>query len=135
MAPVFRLEIVTPDRSFFSGEVEMVVLRATDGELGILRGHLPMVSAVAEGPIRILQNGQWQEAAITSGFMEVKQDKTIILVDTAEWPDEIDAGRAEAAKQRAEERLKHKLSNVEYLRTQAALSRAIARLQVKKHLR
>jgi F-type H+-transporting ATPase subunit epsilon len=134
MASVFTLEIVTPERSFFSGEVEMVVLRAPDGELGILKGHIPMVSAVAAGPVRILQDGKWQEAAITTGFMEIRQERTIILVDTAEWPHEIDTARAEAAKERALHRLRSEISHIEYLRSEAALARALTRLKVKKDI-
>lgn len=132
MSQTFYLEIVTPERKFFSGEVEMVVLRTTDGEIGILKGHIPMVIAVDIGPIRILQGGEWLTAALTSGFMEIKRDKSIILVDTAEWPHEIDVNRALAARQRAEERLQHKVSHIEHLRSQAALSRAMARLKVSK---
>jgi F-type H+-transporting ATPase subunit epsilon len=135
MASLFKLEVITPDRNFFTGNVEMVILKALDGEMGILSGHVPMVSAVSAGPIKILQDGKWSEAAITEGFMEVKQDRTVILVDTAEWPDEIDASRAEAARQRAMDRLHQRLSHIEYLRTQAALSRALTRLQVKKYIR
>lgn len=132
MASTFQLEIVTPERNFFSGQVEMVVLKTPEGEIGILHGHIPIVAAVAEGPVRILQDGEWLEAALTQGFMEVKQDHTILLTDTAEWPDEIDANRAKAAKERAEERLHQKLSQMEYLRSQAALARALARLKVTK---
>lgn len=135
MASNFYLEIVTPERKFFSDEVEMVILRTPEGEMGILEGHVPMVVAVDIGPVKIKKNGEWQEAVLTEGFMEVKQDKTIILTDTAEWPSEIDVNRAKAAKQRAEERLQRQISQVEYSRSKAALSRALARLRVAKDIR
>ncbi len=135
MASNFYLEIVTPERKFFSDEVEMVILRTPEGEMGILEGHVPMVVAVDIGPVKIKKNGEWQEAVLTEGFMEVKQDKTIILTDTAEWPSEIDVNRAKAAKQRAEERLQRQISQIEYSRSKAALSRALARLRVAKDIR
>jgi F-type H+-transporting ATPase subunit epsilon len=130
MPGTFTLEIVTPERKFFSGEVEMLVLRTPDGQIGVMKGHIPMVAAVSIGPARILQDGEWKEAVLNTGFMEVGRHGTVILTDTAEWPHEIDINRALEAKKRAEERLHRKLSLIEYQRTQAALSRALARLKV-----
>jgi F-type H+-transporting ATPase subunit epsilon len=135
MANTFNLEIVTPDRKFFSGEVEMIVLKTPEGEIGILKDHMPMVVAVAIGPIRIQKDGDWLEAVLSEGFMKIMQDKTVILVDTAEWPNEIDINRAKAAQERAKERLQSQLSRVEYMRTQAALQRAFTRLQVSSKMR
>jgi len=132
MASTFFLEIATPNRKFFSGEVEMVVLKTPEGFMGILKDHAPMVVAVDIGPIRIEQNGKQIEAFLSEGFMEITKEKTIILCDTAEWPDEIDANRAEAARERAQERLQRKLSQIEYIRSRAALARAMARLKVTK---
>ncbi|NLD49561.1 MAG: F0F1 ATP synthase subunit epsilon, partial [Clostridiaceae bacterium] len=74
----------------------------------------------------------WIEAVLSEGFMEVKQDTAIILVDTAEWPDEIDINRAKAAKERAAERLMRRMNKEEYVQSKAALARAMARLKVKK---
>lgn len=136
MAPTFKLEIVTPERVFFSEDVEMVVVKTPQGEIGILAGHIPLVVAVAVGNGRIKkENGEWVEAVLTEGFMEVKQDKTIIFTDTAEWPYEIDANRAEAARKRAEERLAIKQSEIEYVRSQAALTRAMTRLKAKGNIK
>jgi len=135
VSSTFYLEIVTPDRKFFSGEVESLILTTLDGEMGILRGHIPMVAAVDSGPVRIRHNGEWLVAAVSPGFIQVKGDKCIMLVDTAEWPHEIDINRALAAKRRAEERLHQRRSQVEYLRSQAALSRALARLKVTKTIK
>ncbi len=133
MASTFLLEIVTPERKFFSGEVEMVVLKTTDGEMGILKDHTPMVVAVSIGPVRIQKDGEWLEAVLSEGFMEISQNKNIILVDTAEWPNEIDINRAKAAKERAEERLQRQLSHAEYIRSRTALARAMARIKVVKN--
>lgn len=135
MAATFTLEILTPDRAFYSEVIEMVILKTPQGEMGVLAGHIPMVVAVDAGPVRIKKGNEWVEAALTEGFMEIKQDRAIILVDTAEWPDEIDERRAEEAKVRAEERLHNQLSQIEYTRSQAALARAMARLKVRKSLK
>jgi len=135
MASVFNLEIVTPERKFFSGEVEMVILRTSGGEMGILKDHVPMVTAVDIGPIRILKDGKWIEAVLTEGFMEIKHEKTVIFTDTAEWPEEIDVERAKAAKLRAEERLARQVSELEYIRSRAALARAMARLKVTREIK
>lgn len=135
MANTFNLEIVTPDRMFFSGEIETVVLKTPEGEIGVLKDHMPMVVAVAIGPIRIQKDGDWLEAVLSEGFMKIMQDKTVILVDTAEWPNEIDVNRAKAAEERAKERLQSQLSRVEYMRTQAALQRAFSRIQVSSKMR
>lgn len=132
MAPTFKLEIVTPERVFFSEDVEMLVVKTPQGEMGVLAGHIPLVAAVAVGSCRIKRtNGEWAEAVLTEGFLEVKQAKTIVFTDTAEWPQEIDSHRAEAARKRAEERLAMKQSEQEYVRSHAALARAMARLKVK----
>lgn len=136
MTPTFKLEIVTPERVFLSEDVEMVVLKTPQGEIGILAGHIPLVVAVAVGTCKIKKaGGEWVNAVLTEGFMEVKQDKTIIFTDTAERPEEIDANRAEAARKRAEERLALKKSEEEYIRSQAALSRAMARLKAKNSIK
>jgi F-type H+-transporting ATPase subunit epsilon len=130
MANTFYLEIVTPDRKFYSGDIEQLILKTPEGEIGILKDHMPIVVAVAIGPIRILKDGEWLEAVLSEGFMEVKADKTVILADTAEWPNEIDINRAKAAEERARERLQSQLSRMEYMRSQAALQRAVTRLKV-----
>ena len=135
MAGTFFLEIVAPDRKFFSGDVEMLILKTPEGEIGILKGHMPMVVAVAIGPIKIVKDGEWLEAVVSEGFIEIRQEKTIMLVDTAEWPDEVDINRAKAAAERARERLQSRLSQIEYIRSQAALQRALTRLKVTKEIR
>lgn len=134
MASTFKLDIMTPYRKFFEDEVEMVVVKTIDGEVGVMKGHMPMVLAVDTGNIKILHNGEWKEAVLTEGFMEITQSEVVILVDTAEWPHEIDVERARAAKERAEERLSSQLAKVEYIRSRAAMARALARLKVTKKL-
>ncbi|NLX92177.1 MAG: ATP synthase F1 subunit epsilon [Firmicutes bacterium] len=89
MGKTFKLDIVTPDRKFFSGESEMVVVKTPEGEIGVMGGHLPMVAAITTGPIKMLVDGKWLTAFLSEGFMSVKRDGTVVLVDTAKWPHEI----------------------------------------------
>lgn len=131
MANSFKLSISTPDRQFFDGECESLVVSSQDGEMGILPGHLSMVITLISAPARIKVNGEWKIAAISGGFARIKGDSVIILADTAEWPEEIEINRAERARQRAEERVKAHVSEVEYMRSRVALERALMRLTVK----
>ncbi|MFZ5986118.1 MAG: F0F1 ATP synthase subunit epsilon [Bacillota bacterium] len=134
MSSTFYIEILTPERKFFWGDIETIIVKTPLGEMGILKGHIPMVVVIDIGLVKIKKDGKWFEAVLSEGFMEVKQDKAIILVDTAEWPDEIDVNRAKAAKERASERLLRKLNKTEYVQSKAALARAMARLKVNKDL-
>jgi F-type H+-transporting ATPase subunit epsilon len=126
----FYLEVITPERKFFSGEAEGIVFRTVDGEIGVLAKHAPTVVAVSVGPLKINADGKWIEAVVTEGFAKIMPDKVVLLTDTAEYPEEIDINRAKAAKQRAEERLHRQLNRLEYMRSKAALARAMARLKV-----
>lgn len=130
MASAFQLEIVTPDRKFYEDDVDMVVVRTTAGDLGILKNHMSLVSPLAVGTIKIKKNGEQLEAACAGGFVQVRQDKTTIITDSAEWPEEIDVERAKKAAERAEDRLKMKSSELDMIRAQAALERALNRLRV-----
>lgn len=126
------IEIISPDRTFFSGEADMLVYNTTDGERGIMKGHAPMVTPVMPGDIRIKDGVDTMTAAVSEGFLEVTEELTIMIVDTAEWPHEIDIRRAERAAARAEERLATELSRQDFIRTKAALARAYARLKATK---
>ena len=131
MAGNFYLEVITPTRQFYIGPAESVVLPISDGAYGVEPGHEPTVTAIEPGELRYKVDGKWHSAAITSGFAEIMPDYTILLVSAAEHPDEIDRKRAEAAKERAEERLRQKQSLQEYYSSKAALARAMARLKVR----
>ena len=126
----FFLEVLTPERKFFSGEAEGVIFKTVDGEMGVLAKHAPTVVAVDVGTLKINLQGKWIEALVTEGFAEIMPDKVVILTDTAEYPEEIDINRATAAKVRAEEKLQKQLSQMEYMRSKAALARAMARLKI-----
>ncbi|MDP2892555.1 MAG: ATP synthase F1 subunit epsilon [Bacillota bacterium] len=126
----YRLDILTPERKFFSGDVEALIYHIADGEICILKGHMPMVTALEIGAIRIKQGGKWREAAASEGFVEVRPDQTLIFAQAVEWPEEIDVRRAKAALEMAEEQLRQKKSMLEYRQSEISLARAMARLRV-----
>lgn len=132
MAGTFYLEIVTPERQFFTGDAEALILPSVDGEIGVYPGHEPAVTAVEPGELRYKAGGRWEPAAVGAGFAEIRQDRVILLVGFAEHPEEIDRKRAEAAKKRAEEQLRQKQSIREYYHSKAALARAMARLKTRR---
>lgn len=130
MAKTIRVDIVTPDRLAYSGDVNMVIARATDGDLGILPRHVPLIAALDTWPLRLLIDETEHQVSLCGGFIEVQPEKITILAGCAELPEEIDVERAEAAKQRAEERLAAKSGDIDMVRAQASLTRAVVRLQV-----
>ena len=130
MPKLFNLKILTPEREFFNGDVEAVSADAPDGNLMILADHAPIIMPIEIGLIRVKQDGKWDESVNTEGFLEVHHEGVLILVQTCEHPDEIDAHRAEEAKKRAEEHLRQQQSMSEYKQSKIALARAMARLQI-----
>ncbi len=132
MKSTFFLEVITPEKIFWNGKAQRVIIPAVDGSIGILPNHEPMVTAISIGELKIKVNDEWKIAAINNGFMEIMPDYAIILADTVEWPEEIDIKRAQRAKERAEERTRQKQSRIEHLHTQAAVRRALTRLKVTK---
>lgn len=126
----FPLEILTPEHQFFSGEVEALTVTSVDGELTILRGHTPITAPLAVGTIKLKQDGTWREAFQSDGFMEAGPWGAQLFVQACEWPEDIDARRADTARKRAEEQLRQKSSMQEYRASQIALTRAMARLRM-----
>jgi F-type H+-transporting ATPase subunit epsilon len=125
----FHLRLLSPDRSFFDGEATEVVFSTPEGRLGVMAGHAPLVAAVAEGVVEINSGGERKIAAVGQGFAEISGDLAEFFLDTAEWADEIDVLRAQDALHRAEMRKRGRLVRIEQIRTQAAMSRALARLK------
>lgn len=126
----FRLKVITPERVFYEGDVNMVEFSTTEGEIGIYRNHVPMTVIVSPGILTISEADRARNAALHAGFAEILQDSVTILAEVVEWPDEIDIKRAEAAKERAQERLRTKTPETDLLRAETALQRAIARIHV-----
>ena len=132
MAEKFKLTIVTPDREFFNEEADMVEFNTTEGEIGVYQGHAPLTVIVKPGILTITQGDTVRNAALHAGFVQILPDEVTILAEIVEWPGEIDAQRAELAKERAEDRLKSGGSDVDMARAQAALLRSIARIGAAK---
>lgn len=124
----FRLKIITPERVFYEGDVHMVEFNTTEGEIGIYKNHIPMTVIISPGILMISESDRARNAALHAGFAEIVQDSVTILAEVIEWPDEIDIKRAEAAKERAEKRLRSKTPETDVLRAETALQRAIARI-------
>lgn len=127
---LFKLKIITPDRVFYEGEASMVEFNTTEGEIGIYKEHVPTTVIVSPGILTITEPEETKEAALHAGFAEILQDEVVILAEIIEWPEEIDLERAEAAKDRAEERLHSKTPETDVLRAETALQRALARIHV-----
>jgi F-type H+-transporting ATPase subunit epsilon len=125
-----KVNIVTPDGPVYEADIEMVSVRAESGELGILPGHIPTVAPLQTGAVRLKKNGQQEQVAVTGGFLEVRPDEVNILAQAAETAEGIDVERAQAAKKRAEERLRKASDEVDSVRAELALKRAINRLNV-----
>ena len=127
-----KLEIVTAERVVYTEDVDIVIAPGMEGQLGILPHHAPLMTILQSGEILARRGNDEDIMAISGGFLEVRPDHVIILADSAERAEEIDEARAEAAKERAEERLKERgvAPDLDAARVEASLRRAMARLSV-----
>lgn len=128
----FYLRIITPDRLFYEGDVEMVEFNTTEGEIGVLPGHIPLTVIVKPGILAITEKDGEREAALHAGFAEILPEGITILAEIVEWPEEIDMRRAEEAMSRAKERLASKTPETDVARAETALLRAMARIEILK---
>lgn len=127
------LEIVTPSKSAFSGEIKSITVPGTKGRFQVLNNHAPIISTFDIGMIKVdLPNGKSDHYATAGGTIEVLDNKVLVLADSIEQVSEIDEERALNAKQRAEERLLEKKSDINITRAQASLARANNRILVKE---
>lgn len=131
MADVMKLNVITPEKQFYEGNVTMVELTTTEGEIGVYPNHIPLTAVVAPGVLKIHEEGEEKKASLISGFITILPDTVTIMAEVAEWPDEIDFKRAEEARVRAERRLASKESGLDELRAEMALKRALVRLGLK----
>lgn len=127
---LFNVQVICPDRQFFNGDAEMLELKTTEGEIGILAGHIPLTAVLAPGVMRIINGDDVKEAALHDGFVEILGDRVIVLADSCEWPGEIDVNRAEEAKKRAEERLQNNSSDINEMRAEFALRKSLIRIDL-----
>jgi F-type H+-transporting ATPase subunit epsilon len=130
-----KLEIITAERQVFSDDVNTVVAPGVDGELGILPHHAPLITMLKPGEVLIRKDSEEMYLFVSGGFLEVRPEKIIILADACERAEEIDIERAEAAKRRAEERLKTLTPELDVAQVQAALIRSLVRLRVAERKR
>ncbi len=126
----FNLQIVTPDKLFYDDDVDMIVVRTTEGDMGILKGHTDYVAALDVGVIKIKKDGVFNEATIAGGFIQVDKEKTTIVTEAAEWPGDIDIDRAERAKEKAEAIINRKITDVEIDIAEIRLKKALNRLRL-----
>jgi F-type H+-transporting ATPase subunit epsilon len=125
------LEVATPTRLVVADTVDEVVLPGSEGYFGVLPGHAALLATLGVGDLMYRKDAAQHHLALTCGFAEVRNDKVIVLAENAERPDEIDRERAQRARDRAERRLAGREGiDIDYARAQAALARALIRLQV-----
>lgn len=125
------VEIITPDRVFYTGEATMIEFNTTEGEIGVYPNHIALTTVIAPGIVTISTEEEKVKAAVHAGFVEILPDKVTLLAEIAEWPDEIDVKRAHAAEERARERLEKKDANLDVMRAEVALKKALVRQNLK----
>jgi len=132
MDNTLRLEIVTPDATVYSEDVDMVTLPGVEGQIGILPQHVPLMTQMVPGEMIVRKNGQDRFLAVGEGLVEITGDHVAILTDLAVAAENIDEAKAEEARQRAAARLREKLSSEEVASVNAVLARSLAQLYVKR---
>jgi F-type H+-transporting ATPase subunit epsilon len=135
MAPTLKLEIVTPEAIVFSEDVDMVTLPAVAGEMGILPGHVRLMTQLVPGEVAVLQAGRVRALAVGEGLIDVSASRVAVLTDMAIPAEQIDEAKADEARQRAAARLREKISDEEVAVANASLVRSLAQLQVKRRRR
>jgi F-type H+-transporting ATPase subunit epsilon len=135
MADTLRLEIVTPAGTVYSEDVEMVTLSSIAGQMGILPRHVPLIAQMVPGEMIVRKDGRDAFVATGEGLIEVTGNRVAILTDLAIPADRIDEAKAEEARQRAEARLREKLSDEELAAVNASLTRSLVQLRIKRRRR
>ncbi len=132
-----HLEVITPEQRVYEDDVDMVIAPGSEGYLGILPHHAPLLTALGPGEFRVKKGGVEETLAVFGGFMDVRGDRVVVLTDAAEPAEEIDAERARQARERAEETLAQAatLSAADEARARAALQRALVRIRVSERRR
>lgn len=127
---LFQLTIITPERIFYQGQVSMVEFTTTEGEIGVLKSHIPLTTVLVSGIVSMYEEETVKKAAVHAGFAEILPDQVTILAEIAEWPEEIDVDRAQEAEKRARKRLAEKKEGLDIERAELALRRALVRQDV-----
>ena len=136
MASTLKFTIVTPDAVVYSRDVQMVTLPGIEGQIGVLPGHIPLLTQIVPGEL-IVRDGEGNETflAVGEGLVEVTATRVAIVTDMAVAADSIDEAKAEEARQRAAARLRDKLADEELASVNASLARTLAQLRVKRRRR
>ena len=131
----FSLRIIASDHVFYDGSCEILTVPAHDGPVSILAHHEAMMMATQEGEVRFRPAGstEWQEAVVGIGIVQVVNKRALMVVDSAERPEEIDVRRAQEALERAEEQMRQKQSLQEFKMSQASMARGLSRLKGSRH--
>lgn len=130
-----RLEILTPERSVYDDEVDMVIAPGSEGYLGILPHHAPLFTTLGPGELRVKRGGVEETLAVFGGFMDVRGDRVTVLTDAAEHAEDIDEARVQAARDAAQQQLASATSPAEEARARASLERSLVRLRVTQRRR
>jgi F-type H+-transporting ATPase subunit epsilon len=131
-----HLEVITPERKVYEDDVDMVIAPGSEGYLGILPHHAPLLTALGPGEFRVKKGGIEEVLVVFGGFMDVRADRVVVLTDAAEPVEEIDAQRAQQARQRAQEVLQAgPMSAADEARARASLQRALVRIRVSERRR
>jgi F-type H+-transporting ATPase subunit epsilon len=125
-----HLEIVTPEKRAFTGDVDEVIVPGSEGELGILPHHAPLISTLGHGVLRLKRGGQEEEFAIFGGFLQVRPDRVVVLAETADLASDIDLERAERARREAERVLEGAREPADLEIARSALQRALIRIRL-----
>lgn len=127
----FSLNVITPEKVFFEGETTQIIVRTTEGDIGILANHTSLVADLPSGPLKIRQkDGSWKVAAVSTGLLKVGGNKVSILANAVEWADEIDLEWAKRSEEDARQRLNQKSSQHELDLAELKLQRALNRISV-----
>jgi len=132
MAATLKLEIVTPEEKIYSEDVNMVTLPGSEGELGVYPNHVPVLTALKPGELRVVKDGRETALAVGEGFIEIRADGVSVLTDMALQSEKIDIEAAEKAVERAQAAMKEDLTAEECAAIQASLQKALAQLHVKR---
>ena len=135
MANTLKLEIVTPNATVYSEDVEMVTLSGVEGQMGIYPQHIRLITQLVPGEMIVRKDGHDDFLAVGEGLAEITNDRVAIVTDMAVPVENIDEAKAEEARQRAAARLREKLSSQEVASVNAALARSLAQLSVKRRHR
>ena len=128
-----HLQVITPKEVKINQDADMVIMRSTSGDMGILPGHKLCTTALDDGVLRIVEDKEERRLAVYGGFAEVQDDVITIVTNDAEWPEEIDRIRAESDREHAEQRLNERINDVEIRNAQVLLRRSLVRIEVSSY--